>query len=61
MFRDTNWKIRIVGAKQIGNIVSKLNTNTISDYFYSEMKELLFDEEIFVRLEAFKSFIEIKF
>ena len=60
-FTDTNWKIRSIAAKYMHSIVSNVSTKMIQSEFYPEMRELLADEEMFVRLDAIESFIELKF
>lgn len=40
-------------------VVTRISKNTFQDYFYSELIELLNDEDLMVRLEAIDSLIDI--
>lgn len=52
MFTNTNWKIRMIVATYLKSILTKVNKQMISEVFYAEIKELLMDEEIYVKLET---------
>jgi hypothetical protein len=59
MFSNTNWKIRMIIAMYLKSILTNVSKEMIREEFYSEIKELLIDEELYVKLETLDSYLNM--
>lgn len=59
MFSDPNWKIRKISAQYLKSMFTLIPKSSIQQTFYIEIRELLNDEDIYVKLQALESYLDM--